>query len=87
MTHTIRIQWECSCLVRKNKIRTSTAIINTSNKINICFSLSNYGKLGKEALVALPNLSLLMSAKMEEPILHVRGWFNSQIVNVVSRYY
>ena len=54
---------------------------------NICFSLSIDGMLGKEALVVLQNLSILMSAKLEERILHVRGWVNSQIVIVVLRYY
>ena len=87
MTHTRRIQWERSCIVRKNKISTSTAIINTSNGKNIFFSLSVDGMLGKEALVVLPNLSLLMAPKMEETILHVRGLVNSQIVITVSKYY
>ena len=57
-----------------------------SNGKNICFSLSVDGMLVKEALVVLPNLSLLMAMIMEEPILHVRGWVNSQIVIIVSRY-
>ena len=54
---------------------------------SICFSLSIDGMLGKEALVALPNLSLLVEVKMEEPILHVRGCVNSQILIAVSKYY
>ena len=87
MTHTRRIQWECSCLVRKNKIRTSTAIIDMSNGKIYMFSLSVDGMLGKEALVALTNLSLLVEVKMEKPIMHVQGSVNSQIVIAVSKYY
>ena len=86
VTHTRRIQWKFSCLVRKNKIKTSTAIIDMSNGKKYMFSLSVDGMLGKEALVALPNLSLLVEVKMEKPIMHVRGSVNSQIVIAVSKY-
>ena len=41
--------------------------------------------LGREALVALENLSQLMAAKMDEPILHVRGYINGQILIAVTR--
>ena len=34
------------------------------------------GMLGKEALVILTNLSLLMAEKLKEPISHVHGWVN-----------
>ena len=45
------------------------------------------GMLGREAMVALKNLSLLMTAKMDEPILYVRGWIISQIAIGVARLY
>ena len=48
--------------------------------------LSVDGTLGKEALVVLANLSQLIAAKLEEPIPHMRGWFNDQIETVVVRY-
>ena len=43
--------------------------------------------LGKEALVILEILSLLMAAKMEEPIWYVQGWVNSWIAITVARSY
>ena len=38
-----------------------------------------------EVLVVLENLSYLLSAKMDEPILHVRGWINVQVAIAVAR--
>ena len=38
------------------------------------FSLSVDGMLGKEALVVLTSVRQLMEKKIEEPIMHVRGW-------------
>ena len=43
--------------------------------------------LGNEALVILVNLSRLTAEKTEEPISHVRGWFNDWIPIVVARFY
>ena len=43
--------------------------------------------LEKEALIVLTNLSQLMAAKIEEPILHVRGWVNGRIAIKVGRSY
>ena len=40
------------------------------------FVLFVHGMLGKEALVILDSLSQLMAEKMDEPISHVRIWFN-----------
>ena len=41
------------------------------------FVLSIDGMLGKEALVVLANSIQLVAAKMDEPILHMKGWINS----------
>ena len=49
------------------------------------FVLSVGGILGKEALVVLANLSQLMAAKMDEPILHVCVWINVWITIAVAR--
>ena len=43
--------------------------------------------IGKEALVVLVKLSQLMAAKIEEPILHMRGWINGRIAILVARKY
>ena len=51
------------------------------------FSLSVDGMLGKEALVVLTNLSQLVAEKLEEPISHLRGWFNGRISIAVVRLY
>ena len=40
--------------------------------------------LREEALVILANFSLTMSGKIEEPILHVRGWINGRISIAVA---
>ena len=40
-----------------------------------------------DAQVVLATLSRLMVAKTEEPIFHVRGWINSQVVIVAVRSY
>ena len=43
--------------------------------------------IGKEAPVVLMNLILLMAEKLEEPISHIRGYFNGHIITtVVSSY-
>ena len=51
------------------------------------FFLSVDGMLGKKVLVVLTNLSHLMAAKMEEPILQVRFWVNFRITTAVARSY
>ena len=51
------------------------------------FVLSIYGVLGREALVVLAQLSRSMAEKMDEPILHVRGWINGRIEIAVERLY
>ena len=43
--------------------------------------------LGKEALVVLTNLSRLMAAKMEDSILHTRGWVHVRITIAAVRLY
>ena len=43
--------------------------------------------LGKEPLVVIGSLSRLMVEKIDEPILHVRGWINVQIAIAVTRLY
>ena len=42
---------------------------------------------GKESKVLLVTLSILMDAKMEEPISHVKGWVNGQIAITAARSY
>ena len=43
--------------------------------------------IGKYSQVVLTTLSWLMAAKMEWPILHIKGWFNGQIEITFSRSY
>ena len=45
------------------------------------------GILVKEALVVITNFSSLVAVKMEEPILHMRGWIYSWIEIAVTRSY
>ena len=79
MTPTIRIQQKLSWLGGKKKISTSTVIIATSNGKISLFVIYVVGMIGKEALFVIANLSQIVAAKMEEPILHMRGWVNSWI--------
>ena len=51
------------------------------------FVLSVDGMIGKEALVVLATLSLIMAVKMEESILRVKGWVNGRIKIAVTRSY
>ena len=51
------------------------------------FVLSVDGLLGKEAQVVLSTLSQLVAAKTEEPILHVKGWVNGRVTNVLAGSY
>ena len=51
------------------------------------FSLSVDGVMGKEDQVILAILIQLMAAKMEEPILNVKGWVNSRIAIAIARSY
>ena len=51
------------------------------------FVLSINGMLGREALVVLANLSQLIAAKMDEPILHVQVWINGRFEIMVVRFY
>ena len=46
------------------------------------FLFSVDGVLGKEALVVLSGLSLIMAAKTEEPKFHVRIWVNGLNCNI-----
>ena len=41
----------------------------------------------KEAQLVLATSSQLMAEKMDEPISHVKGWFNGRIAIVVARSY
>ena len=44
--------------------------------------------MGKEAQFILANLSRLMAEKMDEPILHVKVWYNGRTeISVVRSYY
>ena len=51
------------------------------------FVLSVDGMIGKEALVVPANLSQLMEARLEEPILHVLCLVNGQIAIAFMRLY
>ena len=51
------------------------------------FVLSVDDMMGKEAQVVLATLSQLLAAKMEELILHIKGWFKGWIVFTVARSY
>ena len=42
---------------------------------------------GKEAQFVLATFSWLMAAKMEEPILRVKGWVNGRLEIAVTRSY
>ena len=43
--------------------------------------------MGKEALVVITKLSQLMVAKMDKPILHIKGWNNERIEIAVIWFY
>ena len=45
------------------------------------------GLLGREALVVISQLILVMVYKREEPLLQVRGWVNGRIDIAVVRSY
>ena len=60
---------------------------STGNGFSSPFVISVDGMLGKKALVILANLSQIMAAKMDEPILHVRGWINGRIAIAFARLY
>ena len=51
------------------------------------FIISVGGMLGREALVVLTNLIQLVTEKMYDPILNVRGWINRRIPIAVTRSY
>ena len=40
--------------------------------------------LGKEAVTLLSNISKTMTAKMEEPVSHVRAWINGRITTAIA---
>ena len=51
------------------------------------FILSVYGMLGREALIVVVNLSQLMAARMDRPILHMKVCINGWISIAVARSY
>ena len=51
------------------------------------FALSDDGVIGRETLAILRNLSQLMAAKIDELILHVRGYIDIWITIAVARSY
>ena len=53
-----------------------------NGKFSIFLSVNDM--LGGEALALLADLSRIVAAKMDEPILHMWGWINSQIEIVVA---
>ena len=59
----------------------STVTIN--GKFSL-FVISIDGMIGREALAVLAKLSRTMAEKMDEPILHVRGWINGQMKTAVE---
>ena len=54
---------------------------------NSPFVLLVDGMIGNELQVILANLSRIVAAKMDEPILHVKFWVNCQISIAVARLY
>ena len=72
-TFTTTNQWICSWLDERSKIRISMVSTTTSNEIFSLFYISVNDMLGKEALFLLTSLSQPIVAKMDEPILHMRG--------------
>ena len=79
------IQWRRSWLNGKHSRRTSTIKNATTNGIFSTFFLSVDVMLGREARDILAQLSQIMAAKMDEPILHMRGSMNSQTSIEVAR--
>ena len=68
-------QWKRSWISGITSISISRVITSTINGSIFClFVISDNGMLGREALVVIANLSRLMAEKMDEQILHVRGW-------------
>ena len=51
------------------------------------FALSVDGMLGRETLAILRNVSQLMAAKIDELILHMRGYIDIWIAIAVTRSY
>ena len=68
-------------------IRTSTGstAMTTGNKSQ--FVLSVDGIMGKESQIVFVTLSQIMAAKMEKPILHVKGWVKSRVAIAVGGSY
>ena len=80
-------QWEISWLNGIKWRRVIIVITTTKNENKSPFVIYVDGLLGREALAVLTNLSRLMAEKMDETILHVRGWINGRIVIVVASSY
>ena len=80
-------EWVRFCLGEKNRRRTSTGSTSKINGFFSPFIISVDGMMVNEAQVVLDTLSRLMDAKMEETILHVKGWVNDRITIVVARFY
>ena len=75
-------------LARWEKLRMkNTEIIAMTNRFFSPFVLLVDTNMGKEALLVLATLSQLMSAKMDKPILHVKGWVSVRIAIAVARSY
>ena len=51
------------------------------------FVISVDGMMGKEAQVILATLSIIMDDKIDEPISHVKCWFNGRIEIEVANLY
>ena len=87
-THTYKHELIYKLLVfRRIQIRISKVSTSTSNGKKSPFVISVGGMLGKEDLVVIPHFRLLMAAKMDEPITHVRLWINGQFSIEVARSY
>ena len=51
------------------------------------FVFSVNGMIGRESLVILAQLSLIIAPKMDKPISHVQDWINSRIAIAFTRSY
>ena len=75
-TPTGTIQWENFWInSKKDNIDKHGKHCHQKKKKSWSF-ISVDGMIGTETLTVLTNLSRIISEKMEESILHVRGWFN-----------
>ena len=84
---TYRFEWIENILALWEKMKKDKQSKNCHNqrKHFSLFVISVDGMLGKDSPVVLANLRRLMAEKMDDPISHLRGCINGQIVIEVLR--